>query len=98
MSTHTVHPDVHEHGLADGCDRCGEHAQNPLTSLDEGTLRALLQRVVNRDGYRSENERVAILNMTRALQQAASLAELNPVLFAKYLKSRGVQLIAVTKP
>ena len=97
-TTHTVHEDVHTHGLADDCERCAEHAQDPLRGLDEETLRNLLERVVNREGYRSENERVAIISMTRALQEAASLAELSPLLFAKYMKSRGVHLIAVVKP
>ena len=30
MATHTVHPDVREHGLADGCERCDELAGQPL--------------------------------------------------------------------
>lgn len=97
MSTHRVHEDVQTHGLADDCDRCAEHAQHPLTSLDEQSLQALLARVVNREGYRSENERVAILNLTKAMQEAAFIAELNPILFAKYLKSRGVHFIVMSK-
>lgn len=97
-TTHTVHEDVHESGLADDCDRCGEHAQRPLVSLDDTTLRDLLQRVVNGTQPRSQNESVAMAQVRGVLNEAAVLAELNPVLFAKYMKSRDVHLIAVVRP
>lgn len=60
MSTHTVHPDSHEHGLADGCPRCYEHSLQPIESLDEENLRKLTWRVREGADARSENERTAM--------------------------------------
>ena len=49
--SHTIHPDSHEHGLADDCPRCAEHAEHPLTSLDARNLRTLVERTLrNRFG------------------------------------------------
>lgn len=66
MATHTVHPDVAEHGLADDCPRCAELAERPL-ELDDDNLRSLWQRMLDvefgepgeRDSYRSANEATA---------------------------------------
>ena len=95
-ASHTFHPDSHTHGLADDCPRCEEHAQNPLVSLDADNLSSLMQRVVNREGYRSDNEREAMLNLRRALDQACLLAQGNPLMFAKFAKEQyGLNLVAV---
>lgn len=60
MSSHTPHPDSHEHGLADDCPRCGEHAQHPFESLDDANLLNLLSRVNLDLPARSDNERKAM--------------------------------------
>jgi hypothetical protein len=96
-TTHTVHEDVHTHGLADGCPRCVQHAENPLRDLDDTVVRSLMLRVINGEEPRSENERIAMFEVKLALQQACRLAWLNPVQFAKYAKQHDVHLIAVVK-
>ena len=45
MSIHTPHPDSHTNGLADGCPRCAEHAED-LVSLDADNLRSLWERMI----------------------------------------------------
>jgi hypothetical protein len=60
VSTHTFHPDTYEHGLADGCPRCDEHAAHPLESLDSRNLRALIDRVLAHASARSDNEAKAM--------------------------------------
>lgn len=44
MTMHSFHPDMHEHGLADGCERCAEHAADPVRGLDDLNLIALVER------------------------------------------------------
>lgn len=46
MSVHTLHPSIREHGLADRCLRCAEHAHDPLAGLDDDNLRALIVRTI----------------------------------------------------
>jgi hypothetical protein len=60
---HTYHPDSHTHGLADGCPRCAEHAADPHKSLDRANMRALLDRIADSLGPRSEAERKAMNNL-----------------------------------
>jgi hypothetical protein len=63
MASHTFHDDIAEHGLADGCDRCAEHAAHPAT-LDDQNLGALWHRMLDVEfgynhgdvSYRSDNE------------------------------------------
>lgn len=43
MTTHTLHEDSHEHGLAMGCPRCHEHSLHPERSLDRANLARLLR-------------------------------------------------------
>ncbi len=93
-TTHTVHDDVHEHGLADACDRCNEHAQQPLLNLDNETLSNLFARTCAGEPARSENEGIAMFNLERILLQTVELAKLDPTAYAKYLKQRGVILPA----
>ena len=73
MSVHTFHPDSHEHGLADGCPRCEEHAAHPFESLDQRNLRVLIAR--ERDGLppRSENEARAMEIVGTVRRQAERL-------------------------
>jgi hypothetical protein len=44
MSEHNHPPAIKEHGLQDNCPRCSEHAEHPAQSLDDGNLRALIER------------------------------------------------------
>jgi hypothetical protein len=61
MASHTYHPDTHEFGLADDCDRCAEHATRPH-ELDDQNLAALWLRMLDVEfgpgdaSYRSKNE------------------------------------------
>ena len=73
MSTHGFHPDTHEHGLADDCPRCTEHAEHPLDSLDVENLRALLARINADYAARSENEARAMQNLERTMREAGRL-------------------------
>lgn len=64
MTSHLPHPDVHEHGLADDCPRCTEHAQS-LNQLDARMLAVLRDRVARGLPARSENEAAAMDLMVR---------------------------------
>lgn len=46
MATHVPHPDTHEHGLADDCERCAELAQHPL-ELDNANFQAAWLRMLS---------------------------------------------------
>lgn len=64
MTIHTPHESTLEVGLVDGCPRCGEHAADPLASLDSEHITDLWQRMLavefDDDGrYRTENEATA---------------------------------------
>ena len=74
MSTHSLHPSTHEHGLADDCPRCAEHAEHPLDSLDLENQRNLLQRVNLDLPARSENEAQAMHNLERAMRESERLS------------------------
>ena len=65
MSSHIYHPDMHEHGLADGCPRCEEHAMRPAASMDEGNLATLRYRIANNWPARSMNESAAMDNLAK---------------------------------
>jgi hypothetical protein len=96
LSTHRIHDPIETHGLADECERCKEHAEHPLRDLDSGNLSDLLTRIINKEKPRSSTEDVAMYHVKVALDQACSLAQVNPLLFAKYAKTKwGVRLIAV---
>lgn len=43
MSAHSPHPDSHEFGLADDCERCAEHAEHPERGLDIKNARRIWQ-------------------------------------------------------
>ena len=74
MSSHTYHPSIHEHGLADGCPRCAEHAETPWLSLDNENLEALVRRTQKwrRDPFaarpRTENEHKAMRKIEQHLR------------------------------
>lgn len=98
---HTVHHDIHENGLADGCEACTYHADNPLRDLDQRMLHNLVERTLaNRfpntfpmssgaDPYaRSETEAVAMANVMTMLEQVGKLAEVAPGEVAAYVRER----------
>lgn len=74
MVTHTIHPDSHEFGLADGCERCDQHAESPLQSLDDDNLLAIYDRVARKLDARSGNERAAMNVVEGALRLHRLLA------------------------
>jgi hypothetical protein len=57
MATHTLHADLLEAGLADGCKRCEQLADDPFGLLDDANLGKLIDRVEAGDDARSDNER-----------------------------------------
>lgn len=63
VTSHTLHPDSHEFGLADGCPRCAEHAERPVTGLDDRNLGVLARRLACGDAPRSGNERKAMYRL-----------------------------------
>jgi len=72
MATHSVHPDTHTHGLADGCPRCDEHAEEPLQGLDNENLGVLIHRLATGRLARSANEGKAMANLARAVQSSVA--------------------------
>lgn len=73
MTTHTLHPDSHENGLADDCPRCDEHARYPFDGLDNSNLLALADRLAKNQSARSINEAVAMNAIRTALWHAEKL-------------------------
>lgn len=59
MASHDPHPEISEHGLADGCERCGELAEHPL-ELDPENFTMAWERMLAVEwadsSYRSANE------------------------------------------
>ena len=60
MATHVIHPDAHEHGLADKCPRCAEIADEPVAYMYEELLYSTWRRMVSVEwgveAYRSSTE------------------------------------------
>lgn len=46
MASHAYHPDTHDHGLADECERCAELARQPL-DLDNENFKAAWARMLS---------------------------------------------------
>lgn len=67
MSTHSPHPPILEHGLADGCERCEEIAQDPFASLDDANLGIILALAQDGSRARSHNEWVAMQEVETVL-------------------------------
>ena len=79
MSIHTIHPDTREHGLADGCPRCDEHAERPLDGLDNRNIEVLVDRIRQDLEPRSDNEATAIYHLRKALETDERLLPFLPV-------------------
>jgi hypothetical protein len=90
VSVHAPHVDTHEHGLQDDCERCAEHAEHPLRSLDASNLRALVG--IAHPGQppyaRSETEQIAATAMLNLLEQIGKLAQVAPDELGEYLHDR----------
>src|SRR3990167_7400686 len=82
MATHSYHDGITEFGLADECERCSEHAQDPFRTLDDENIRMLVGLVVdyiNGDtpwNPRSTNEAIAMRAVERVIQYAKRLDSL----------------------
>lgn len=76
MATHTVHPDSHEYGLADGCPRCEEHSRYPFEGLGDRNLSALVDRATKDLPARSDNEAAAMKVVSETLWRAEKLRSL----------------------
>lgn len=73
MTMHILHESSLKIGLVDGCDRCAQHAQHPFASLDEEHLMDLILRVDNDDEPRSDNEGLAMSEISLALERSARI-------------------------
>jgi len=73
VSAHIAHPSIRENGLADGCPRCGEHAEYPFEGLDDGNLDNLINRVVDKETPRSTQEAIAMAKASDAMTKATVL-------------------------
>ena len=80
MAVHTLHPSIREHGLADDCLRCAEHAENPVLGLDDGNLLELVYRTIrwmrDEDVARSDTELIAMRNLERHVVYARAMKRL----------------------
>lgn len=86
MISHNI---PHPPGLADGCERCAEHAASPTVSLDQETLREVMRLAVYRSLIpRSGAEAVAAANVLTLLERFGRLAEAAPELCEQYLRER----------
>jgi hypothetical protein len=78
MAAHGPHPKIREAGLADGCERCGEMAADPLVHLDSDNLRELVRRtrawMRDQEFPRSENELIAMREVERLLVRMQHIA------------------------
>lgn len=93
-TTHTIHDDIREAGLADDCERCAEHAENPIRDLDSGNLRNLIELAVNRDIHpRTNAEGVAVANVLTAMERFGRIAEANPEAAMAYLSKWGITVV-----
>lgn len=98
--SHTLHEDIHEHGLADDCPRCVEMAEAPYYNLDKTSMRDLVRRTLgNRYGGedswageriepRSHTEAVAMATVMTALERAGNLISNEPDFVLDYLLHR----------
>jgi len=86
MSSHNHAPAIKERGLQDDCPRCAEHAEHPESSLDDGNLKALVERTQawTQDLFGSEPR-----SRTEAMAMRAIEAHL---VFVRNAKRAGVTL------
>lgn len=70
MAAHNYHPNSHEFGLADDCERCRQHAVDPFAGLDDTNLINLILRVEDGLQARSTNESIAMGKVRDAIHFA----------------------------
>lgn len=89
MTTHTFHPDTHEHGLQDDCPRCIEHSEHPIQSLDRQNLTRIMRLAVTDDRLGlpvTYLDQVAAGRVLTALENAGQLSRADPVTFNEYMR------------
>lgn len=79
---HSLHGDIHDMGLQDGCAECEYHAKDPFRSLDREMLAKLvvltLEMRMNRESIafpRTENEAIARANVMNTLERFGRIVE-----------------------
>ena len=93
-TTHTIHEDIYTHGLDDDCERCKEHAENPIRDLDKTILHRLVEMAVDRSiKPRSEAEGVAVANVLTVMEKFGRLAESHPEAAVAYLDRWGIEVV-----
>jgi hypothetical protein len=92
---HTIHDDIRDVGLVDGCPRCEEHAEHPIRDLDLANLRRLIELACDRSiRPRSQAEGVAAANVLTAMERFGKIAEADPAMAVDYLKRWGIEVVA----
>ena len=98
MTMHTQHPDTHDNGLADDCERCAEHAADPFHGLDDANLSALVVRTQawmrDEEFPRSNNETVAMRVVETAILRARKIERLSSDLAPKQITDEQRRWIA----
>ncbi len=100
MTVHAVHPDTHEHGLADDCDRCAELAADPVRTLDHINLGRIMRLAVDEDRLANpstHNDMVAAARVLTALEHAGHLARTDPQIVCDFLARYGVHVHPVVR-
>lgn len=87
---HSLHPDVHEAGLADGYPACAKIAQTPTAEADESLLRQLIELAVAapREIPAGETQAYAVVQVLNTLERAGRIAQTAPGLLEAYLRDR----------
>lgn len=101
MTVHSPHQDSHVHGLADGCPRCDEHANNPIPSLDSANLARLIEIAVAEDRIAlcsSVNDMVATAQILTVLERVGRLAREHPEAVAEYFERWGIEATLTPRP
>ena len=73
--SHSPHPTIQIHGLADNCARCAEYADDPWR-LEDSNLARLAERVQDGESPRSANEALAMSKVRLVLAQMMVLNRL----------------------
>ncbi len=66
--THALHPDMHIHGLADGCEDCYHYSLNPFL-MDNKMIAELYDMALHHHFGRSANESNALVIMKDMIQK-----------------------------
>lgn len=92
--SHRIHEDIQTHGLADDCERCAQHAENPTRDLDPENLRTLVEMAVDRGiRPRSDTEERAVANVLTTMERFGRIAEASPLAAMTYLERWGLRVL-----